>query len=79
MAKFCEALAATTTTLEKNHGRVERRTLTTTTIGTDTCNWLGLRQFLKLERRTIINGETKTTVAYAVTSRFKSSEHGQKV
>lgn len=47
--------------------------MTTTTIGTDTCDWPGLRQFLKLERETTIKGETKTTVAYAVTSRSPQS------
>lgn len=58
---------------------MERRTLTTTTIGTDTCNWPGLRQFLKLERQTIIKGETKTTVAYAVTSRSEESSTAEEL
>lgn len=47
--------------------------MTTTTVGTDTCNWPGLRQFLRLERETTIKGETKTTVAYAITSRSVAS------
>ncbi|MFK8114081.1 MAG: ISAs1 family transposase, partial [Rubripirellula sp.] len=69
----------TATTLEKNRGRVERRTLTTTTVGTDTCNWPGLRQFLRLERETTIKGETKTTVAYAVTSRSVESSTAEEL
>jgi predicted transposase YbfD/YdcC len=47
--------------------------LTATTVGTDTSDWPGLRQFLKLERQTTVKGETKTTVAYAVTSRSTES------
>ena len=66
-------------TLEKSRGCVERRTLTITTIGTDTCDWPGVRQFLKLKRRTIINGETKTTVAYAVTSRSAESSTAEEL
>ena len=67
------------TTLEKSRGRVERRTLTATTIGTGICDWPGLRQFLKLERETTIKGETKMTVAYAVTSRSVESSTAEEL
>jgi hypothetical protein len=53
--------------------------LTATTIGTDTCNWPGLRPFLKLKRETTIRGETKTTVAHAVTLSFVGIIDGQRV
>ena len=53
--------------------------MTTTTVGTDTCNWPGLRQFLRLERETTIKGETKTTVAYAVTSRLSESSTAEEL
>ena len=69
----------TATTIEKSHGGIERRTLTTTTVGTDTCDWPGLRQFLKLERETTVKGETKTTVAYAITSRSVASSTAEQV
>ena len=59
--------------MEKNRGRLERRTLTTTTVGTDTCDWPGLRQFLRLERTTVARGESTTTVSYAVTSHSVAS------
>lgn len=42
--------------------------MTTTTVGTDTSDWPGLRQFVRLERSTTIRGKTKTTVSYAVSS-----------
>ena len=54
--------------MEKNRGRVERRSVTTTTVGTDTSDWPGLCQFVKLERTTTIRGETRTTLSYAVAS-----------
>ena len=52
----------TASTLEKSRGRLDRRTLTATTVGIDTCNWPGVRQFLKLERTTTVQGGTKTSV-----------------
>lgn len=52
---------------------MERRTLMTTTVGTDRCDWPGVRQFLKLEREVTVKGETQTTVAYAITSRSVAS------
>jgi len=42
--------------------------LTTTTIGTDTSDWPGLRQFLKLERETTVKGKVRKTTSYAITS-----------
>jgi predicted transposase YbfD/YdcC len=42
--------------------------VTTTTVGTDTSDWPGLRQFVRLQRSTTIHGETTTTVSYAVAS-----------
>ena len=43
------------------------------TVGSDTCDWPGVRQFLELERWTTVKGETKTRVTYAITSRFVAS------
>ena len=52
--------------------------MTTTTVGTDTSDWPGLRQFVRLERSTTIHGETTTTVSYAVASHpVESSTPGQ--
>jgi hypothetical protein len=47
---------------------VEVRTLTSTTFGLDTCDWPGVKQFLRLERRITREGVTRTTTSYAVTS-----------
>jgi predicted transposase YbfD/YdcC len=62
-----EARRSATSTV-KSRGRLEQRIVTTTTVGTDTSDWPGLRQFVKLERRTTIRGKTRTTVSYAVAS-----------
>ena len=59
---------SSTATLGKSRGRIERRRLTATTVGIDTCDWPAVKQFLGLERITTIKGETKSTVSYAITS-----------
>ena len=57
----------TVTTTEKSRGRVEVRTLTTTTIGVEHCGWPGVRQFLRLQRRPIRESPVTVTVTYAMT------------
>ncbi|MCA9080132.1 MAG: ISAs1 family transposase [Planctomycetaceae bacterium] len=66
--KKAYAARETAQTKEKKRGRFEVRTLTSTTIGIDTTRWPGIKQFLRLERETTIDGETTRTVSYAVTS-----------
>lgn len=55
-------------TREKSRGRFERRVLSASTQGVGQAGWPGLNRFLKLERITTIDGETKRSVTYAVTS-----------
>ncbi len=43
------------------------------TVGTDTSDWPGLRQFLKLERETTVKGKVRKTVSYAITSHSVTS------
>jgi hypothetical protein len=65
---MAEAARESATTTEKNRGRIETRTLTSTTVGLDTCDWPGARQMLRLERMTTEKGATRRTVSYAITS-----------
>ena len=60
----------TATTCEKSRGRVERRTITTTTNSIDDgyLDWPGAKQFIRLERAVVEKGETRSSVTYAVTS-----------
>ena len=55
-------------TKEKKRGLFEVRTLTSTTVAIDTLRWPGIKQFLRLERRTTIDGNLTKSVSYAVTS-----------
>ena len=56
------------TTIDKGHGRIERRTIRTTTILTKHQNWKGLKQGFELVReRTEKGGTTKETV-HGITS-----------
>jgi predicted transposase YbfD/YdcC len=56
------------TTTEKNRGRIETRTVTTTAICLDTLNWPGAGQLIRLERKTITALDCRSSVVYAVTS-----------
>ena len=55
-------------TLNKGHGRVERRELTSTTMLNDHLKWPGVKQVCRLERTTTRRGKTTCDVAYAITS-----------
>lgn len=55
-------------TLGKSRGRVERREITTSTRGVAESDWPGLAQFLRIERTTIVDGEERTSITYAITS-----------
>ena len=60
----------TVTTIEKSRGRIETRTVTTTTnlIGEGYLDWPGAKQLLRLERHTVEKGQIRQSVTYAITS-----------
>ncbi len=59
----------TTRTVEKGHGRIEKRTITVSSMLADYSTWPELAQVFKLEsQRTDTLGTTKTKVRYGVTS-----------
>jgi predicted transposase YbfD/YdcC len=61
----------TASTTEKSRGRLETRTLTTTTnvIDSGYLNWPGAQQLIRLERQTIEKGgEIHSSVTYGITS-----------
>lgn len=59
----------TTRTAEKGHGRLEKRTITVSSMLADYSTWPELAQVFKLEsQRTDALGSTKTEVRYGVTS-----------
>jgi predicted transposase YbfD/YdcC len=60
----------TTTTVDKAHGRLEVRTLQTSTVLNDYLDWPGLQQVFRLDRqRTKVNtGQVLTQVVYGLTS-----------
>lgn len=57
-------------TTEKNRGRVEVRTATTTTnlIDSGYLDWPAVQQLIRLERFTTEKGQTRSSVTYAITS-----------
>jgi predicted transposase YbfD/YdcC len=58
----------TVTTVNKGHGRIEQRTLTSTTALNEYLDWPGVQQVLRLERRRTIKGKHTTEIAYGITS-----------
>ncbi len=55
-------------TLEKKHGRVERRSLQASTRLATHLNWPGAAQVCRIQRRTLRNGNVTEEVAYGITS-----------
>lgn len=54
--------------LEKGHGRLEKRTVRTTSILTLAQKWPGLAQGLEITRERTVKGKTTVEVEYAMTS-----------
>lgn len=56
------------TTVGKGHGRIERRTLTSTVSLQGYLDWPGAQQVIKVERERTMKGRKETETAYYVTS-----------
>jgi predicted transposase YbfD/YdcC len=59
---------STATTVNKGHGRQEKRTLRRTTILTKTQDWAGLKQGFALMRERTVQGVTTRETVYGITS-----------
>jgi len=55
-------------TLGKEHGRIERRELTSTTMLNEHLDWVGVKQVCRIKRTTTRKGKTTTEFQYAITS-----------
>ena len=55
-------------TLNKGHGRVEHRELTSSTMLNEHLDWPSVKQVCQLRRKTLRRGVWSTEVAYAITS-----------
>jgi predicted transposase YbfD/YdcC len=56
------------TTVEKNRGRIERRTLESTSILTATGQWPGLKQGFRIRREVTNRGQTTVEIVHGITS-----------
>ena len=56
------------TTVDKGHGRLEKRTLRTTTILTKHQDWAGLKQGFKIVRERTVKGKKTVEVVHGITS-----------
>lgn len=66
-------------TIEKGHGRVERRTLTTTTALNSYLNWPGVQQVCRIQRERTIRGEHTTETAYFISSLSRQQASAQQL
>lgn len=58
----------TASSLDKGHGRVETRKLTSTTALNGYLDWPGVQQVFRVERQRTIRGQTTHEIAYGITS-----------
>lgn len=58
----------TASTIDKGHGRIERRTLTSTVALKGYLDWPGAQQVVKVERERTVQGRKETETVYYVTS-----------
>ena len=54
--------------MNKGHGRIEKRRLVTTTMLAEHLDWPGVKQVCQIIRTTTRKSETRTEVAYGITS-----------
>lgn len=66
--RLAEAERQKVTSCNKGHGRIERRTLTSTTALNDYVDWPGVGQCFQLVRQRTIRGQTKTETVFGITS-----------
>jgi len=64
---------------DKGHGRIEQRTLRTTTLLTLHQKWPGLKQGFELTRQRTLHGETTREVIYGITSLPENEANAQKL
>ncbi|MCA9053845.1 MAG: ISAs1 family transposase [Planctomycetaceae bacterium] len=56
------------TTIDKGHGRIERRTLTSTTVLNNYLDWPGIAQILQVQRTRMIGAKTERETVYYIIS-----------
>ena len=66
--RLARAERQTATSTDKGHGRMETRTLTSTTALNDYLDWPGLSQAFRLVRQRTANGKTVTETVFGITS-----------
>lgn len=54
--------------MDKGHGRIERRTLTSTTVLNDYLDWPGVQQVCRIERNRTLQGRCESETVYYITS-----------
>lgn len=74
-----EQARQTASTIEKGHGRIERRTLTSTTRLNEHLDWPHVGQVCQIKRERTIHGTTSVEVAYCVMSLDRSQASAERL
>lgn len=74
-----QAERQTATTLDKGHGRLERRTITTTTALNGYLDWPGVQQVCQIIRERTIRGQTSREVVYYISSLDRSQADAKRL
>lgn len=67
------------TTMEKGHGRIEKRTVRTTAVLTMQQKWAGLKQGIEITRERTVKGETTVEVVYGITSLSEQKANAERL
>jgi predicted transposase YbfD/YdcC len=67
------------TTIDKGHGRTEKRTLRTTTILTKHQDWVGLQQGFEVVRERTVKGKRTVEVVHGITSLSPGRANAQRL
>lgn len=79
MQRQREAEKQSHSTLDKGHGRLERRTLTSTTSLNNDLDWAGVQQVCRVERKRTIANETTVEICYFITSVSRTSANAEQL
>jgi predicted transposase YbfD/YdcC len=65
--------------MEKGHGRIEKRTVRTTTVLTMQQKWAGLKQGIEITRERTVKGEKTVEVVYGITSLSEQKANAERL
>lgn len=63
--------------IDKSHGHIEKRSITTSTLSLDHANWRSLIRFLRIGRDVTANRDIATSVTYTITNLTETQDSAE--